>query len=207
MADNIEDLGTSPIIFNEKANFKKKPVKKFTNKSKVLQFTGTILTPLEIADTVPLTMDKQYLCESPKYKRILQFWLDRKAMVNGFWFYSEYNTFRLYAPITLGSNILQIEKDGFSGIYEGYERLYFLLSNGDIITRKINSVTDNAGDYTDLTVETSFDRNIALDEVRLFGRIFYGRFNVETIDVKNFSPCVKEFNLSFYELTKEYPSP
>jgi hypothetical protein len=69
--------------------------------------------------------------------------------------------------------------------------------------RHVTGVTVVA-DTEVLTVETAFDRDIATEDVKVFGRFLLGRFDGDELAMHHVSSTVTECSMRFVELTNEY---
>jgi len=131
---------------------------------------------------------------------ILDFFFRHMGRLKKFWLPVQSQYFKLATNIGNGATVFTLDDDTFQYVYRGYERLYMLLSSGDMITRKISS-SHGSGEYS---VATAFDRAINKNNVVLFGKLALVRFDQDEIEMQHDTPEVSTCELSFKELPKEY---
>lgn len=97
-----------------------------------------------------------------------------------------------YTTLTLGGTT-------FSLVYQGHERIFMLLTTGDLITRQISSCNGTAA-----TIVSPWDRAIAPHYVAMFGKLILCRFDQDELEMQYDTTEVSHCKLAFKELAKEY---
>jgi hypothetical protein len=109
--------------------------------------------------------------------------------------------------IVIGSDIFNIKQCGFRGIFREYERLFIILNDGSLFTRKILAVSD-AGDYEAIQIDTTagglFERNLFANDIAIAGILALCRFDQDELAVEHDTAFVSSCQLTFKELAQEY---
>lgn len=127
-----------------------------------------------------------------------------KGRWSRFWMPIWNSYFTLASNITAGATTCQVNNILFHEVYRGYERLFIELANGDIVSRKITAAVEVSKTVERLTVETAFDRNIAVSDIACFGKLILCRFDNDIVSISYKTSEVSTYTLSFVELVKEY---
>jgi hypothetical protein len=143
---------------------------------------------------------------------LLTFFCEHKGRANRFWLPIPENYYQLSAPVKTGDFVLSIPNetkivDGVetdvipfdSTLMNGYERMFMLLNDGSWISRSIYGI---AGE--EMAVLPAMDRDIALSEIKLFGKLILCRFAQDYIEFNHTARDISECTLTFREIAKEY---
>lgn len=137
-------------------------------------------------------------------KELLDFFETQLGRCGKFWVPTWLNQFTLNANIGSADTIITVANHNFSNVYQGYERLFIYLSNGDIIVRKIAACVES-GDNEILSISSAIGRDITASEILCFGLFILARFDNDKIDLEYVTSTYSKTTLQFYELIREYP--
>jgi hypothetical protein len=203
MSNSILDLVSSgtTTIFQLLPNWESSPEMEIPFGREVIQYdeAATVFRFLTSDLGWKVSADFFNVSKSVEFS-LLDFFLQHKGKLNKFWLPVQFNYFKLKYNIAINSTSLFFNDDSFQFVYQGYERLFMLLKSGDMITRKI-SENLGGGEYS---VESAFDRAIAVSDVVLFGKIILCRFDQDELSLQYDTTDLSSCSLSFQELAKEY---
>lgn len=203
MADNL--LGISPIndIFRVKPTWSK-ITDNFDYTVEIFKLVGTVQEIHKWSDYVSHKLKMDFVSlDKIEEKTLYDFYIGKKGKLNKFWTLSFKSDFILTADSA--ANVLIVENNDFDKVFKGYERIFILMKDGDLITRKILSVTDGPTENElQITVETNFDRIITSTNYRYIGFLFLCRFDTDELNLKYINNSVTDVQLSFMELVNEY---
>lgn len=207
MADDIQNLDSSPIL-RIPVNYQGDISGEMQYFRDVLQFMGTTQKLIYYSDSkYPRSYQIEFLFEKQEKYEFLEFWNNLKGEFSKFWYISEERSFELVSNIESSDTSFLAKSNNFEEVFKGNERVCFRFRNGDLLTRKIESITcDKINDECLLETGVSFDRNINLEDI--FG-IFYilpVRFEEEVCKIVNESKEVSTLQMRIKELLGEYPS-
>ena len=135
----------------------------------------------------------------------LNFMNDHSGRLNRFWVKHPQMSFTQKGDYGTGAVKINVERNQFDWIYQGYERLYIEMPNGDIITRKIDSVVENVGaDRLELSFTPALDRNILTSQKAKIGRLLLMRMDHDQFSYKILTDEISEITTRFVELLYEY---
>jgi len=166
-------------------------------------------------DIVEDTADKQLtvlmnlvLTTKQEKYNFLQFMDDHKGQLKKFWLYANVNEFNLKEAIAASASTMLVEDTEYHSYYKVGDRIYFYLKTGDVIVRKVQSVTyDAIGEDITITFTTQMPAyEIGLNDVYEIGRVLCCRFDHDSFEVPNKNTTVATTKVRFLELPKEYPS-
>ena len=200
MSDSIEDL--SPVnndIFSFPTDWTVKPKQKRDVAISASVEPGTVHYIHFFRDPVD-TITIQITDLHTKLYPFLIYFADKVGRLKTFWL-PDYSTRFLISQIDPSRFFIDIVKQ--ADIYlHGKERIYIVLKNGDVITRKINSY-EQMSDATRFFFSTQlpiFDQS----DVDIFTLIFYVRFDMDAVDIEYLSGAAARTTVSFVELLMEY---
>lgn len=207
MADDIETLGTYQIwpFLPDYGRGIEKSIDPLFNS---IEYPGTITTVEENATRKPIVVANRIQFHTMEDLYIfLDFFVDHKGRNYKFWYFLRTNDFTVIEDISTSDTNVIVRLNGYADIHVDTDRIYFLLSNGDIITRRVTLATDDISeDDCTLQITPSMDRDIATSEILFCGRVLMVRFDLDKIQTKHESDSVGVVNLRFRELPKEYPA-
>lgn len=200
MSNSLLDLGTDPV-FTAVPNWQTSPSAGFDTGREVIQYNQAFASIRSLALNNFRTIQYSYFnrTKAEEYY-LLNFFYTQRGRLKRFWLPVNYQEFSISSAITSGDNHFHITDNNFSLVLKGYERLYIVLKNGDQISRKIVSATGT----TQININGTFDRNIALADIRFAGLILLVRFDQDEIELKHTTDNLSECSIAFKELPNEY---
>ena len=206
MADSYTGLGTITAKWLREPHWANTPKVEFPMARQVISFPGTITAIEQESPSVPLIREFTFLSFSKAEEyELLSFFCEKQGRLKKFWIPSWVSAFTLKSAITIASNQVKVNHVNFQKVYSGYERIRLLLSNGDTIVRKIINVVETDKTEEVLTVDTVFDRSIAIGSVVLFDLFLLCRSDIDSFQLEYVSAGVSECSVRVAELIREYP--
>lgn len=206
MSDNLLDLGTTPVWRLDKTymNWREQPKWNFDLARDMVAFDGTATQLVMLLDEQPQEIEfLATLRNKSEEKQFLADFVTRKGQHERFWFTLPSNRFTLNGSHSQGVTTLVMKRNDWQ--YQGYERIYILMSNGDLITRKITNVSvDEQAGIMNLTLSTATDRVIEPTNVLLISFMILCRLAIDVAEIKHISMAISETNVKMLELTGEY---
>lgn len=205
MADSYLDIDiANEYIFPLSINWLRQPTNAFVITRYLQTFPGTSQQINTLNEQTPITFEGTFSIynKSDEYD-LVSFIHERIGRVGRFWIPYPKQLFRLYEKASVGATSLSCVLNGADLSYQGYERVYILMKTGDIITRKVDSVT-NDGIKISLNLHQPIDRDIELDNYIQIGRFLLARFDSDKFDLEIETNNVFEYASRFVELVKEY---
>lgn len=203
MADDLKDLGTT-TLFRASINWREMPKYDYSFSRRVLGFDGTTQQVIQLAPEKPQQLDfKAGFFSKQDEKDFLTKFVSFKGRLARFWLLLPFNMFQLVGSAGIGSTTLTVERNNFE--YQGFERFYILLTNGDLITRKITSTSVNETLGTlDLNFSDGTDRILNPSSIVLFSLCLLVRFDMDSLNLEHRTAYVSEADVKVIELVKEY---
>ena len=205
MANDLIDLGTADL-FTLNPNWATIPKTTPQALRRLIGFQGTADTLQSLGNVPALTFDEFFtIYNKTDMKYFLDFINDHKGRWGRFWVRHPKTFFNLKSTAGIGSVIIYVERNEFDWIYQGYERFYFQLANGDIITRQITSVVeDDLNDRIELHFTGGLDRNIYTTTPHIMGRLLLVRFDNDEFSLSIKNQLIAEVSIRVVELIQEY---
>lgn len=202
MADSLLDLGATSDIFTQKPDYADGISSGLDFGRDVLQFNAGLITTRNRTHDLAMNLvyNFQNLSKETEYY-LVNFFCTQRGQNKRFWLPVWEQSFKLAAAISVLSYTFQMTDNHFNDVARFYERIFIYTKTGDLITRKLLSCVGNV-----FTVETAFDRDLAVDDVLYFGRLVMARFGQDELDVKHVTNTISSAEASFIELPKEYES-
>jgi hypothetical protein len=159
-----------------------------------------------ISDDAPFLFEAQFLFNSKADEfDMLDFFYSRYGKHGRFWIEHPAHLFTLESTAILGAAAIYCESNKADLMWQGYERIYVVMTNGDIWTRKVGSIDYEAGnDRIKLNLVTPLDRELTSANHQLFGRFLLVRFESDVLNVDHYSSGTCKVTVKFRELVKEY---
>lgn len=202
MVDDLQDLGAEER-FIISPNWRDNNAVELLLNREIVAFSTTITDIFNYSELNQNKITLKFTNETKEQEHdIIDFFHDKIGRLKRFWLQGHKEEFVLSRDITVTDTIIYIEDNGFDFVYQGHERIYLALTNRDLITRKITNVSKSGTELL-LTV-SAMDRNIAKEDVGIFGRIFLVRFNKDVLEIIHLTNVVSECVLEFVEVLKEY---
>lgn len=207
MADSlpVADLGSFPV-FPLSPNWSSDPSSQIAFARDVIREPGTSHALVSITDDAPISFEAAFTIFTPaEYLSLMTFWVARRGRVNRFWVKHPYRSFKLKEDAGSGDGIIHCYPNSFELQYQGYERLYVVMDDGDTVAREITAATyDSGNDRLSLSLNTVLDRDLTTTNHIIIGRYLLARFDADDLDLELVTDCVSNFSLSFAELVREY---
>lgn len=204
MADDLQGLGTTPefrdLLFSLQ-NWRERPKMNVKTNVRLFGFEGTVKQVINQSDDQPHDLDFLVTLENlEQIFQFLTFFHSRRARLERFWFPLPYGIFSLVGQQLSGNTVLKVNSPTF--FYRGFERIYILLSNGDLITREVTAVNEVAGELF-FTV-AALDRTIEESDVELCSLLLLCRFDNNDVKLKYKPYTAADTNIKLKELITEY---
>ena len=205
MADDLQDLGTTPEfrqLFSEYQDWKETPRLNVKTNTNLFGFEGTAQQLLNHSPEQPHAL--QFLVTLENLQQIfdfLTFFVARKGRLEKFWFPLPYNVFTAVGQQVISATKLLVNSPSFD--YKGFERVYLLLENGDLITRHVTAVSDAGGGNLFFDV-SALDRTIEESDVVLSSLLLLVRFDQDDVELLQKQLYCSSFSVRLLELINEY---
>ena len=205
MADSLEDLGTASM-FPMELNWATIPSSTIEYVRRIAEYRGTVQNLEQVLADAPIPFEARFTpFDKEEEYELLDFFNDRRGMNQRFWIKHPRAHFTLKTTATTGSSALTCEPNRAHIQYQGYERIYIAMDDGDVLTRQVTSVVYNAGtDDQTVTINTVLDRDVTTINQNRIGRLLLVRFDSDTLTQRITNDRVCEIALKFYELVSEY---
>lgn len=205
MADDILDLG-SYDTFPFNANWAKQAKTTIPLIRYYQQYRATSADIEQVIADVPMSVEMGFTLDSKQDEdTYLDFIHGKRGKVGKFWVKHPKSFFELKSFAGVGSTALVTYPNQFNLQYQGYERFYIIVTNGDMITRKITSVTYNVvTDDVTLQFANPTDRDLSPTDIVTWGRMLLVRFDDDTFEIEGETDYISEISLRFTELVQEY---
>lgn len=205
MADSLNDIG-SFSLFPLGLNWAKRPTVDLALARILLKHIGTSVSLETFTNDVPerITFGVTVTEKSDEYD-LIDFFASRKGQHGKFWMRGPSREFTLNEDALSGSSSILTYRNGAYTQYQGYERIYIEMNNGDILTRHIQSITDDdLNDRYSLNLATPIDRDLDVDGHIIIARLFLVRLTEDKLFLGFKTDVVSEVELTVKELVKEY---
>lgn len=205
MADNLVDTGSTPF-FPFGPNFKSSVSVSIQPAASLIEFPGTIGEVESDSDKRGVTLRGKYLLQDiSDIYQMIDFFTDKLGRRDRFWLYGPTDEFTIYANALQTLTQIEFYSNGYQDVYTTNDRFYIRMPDGDIITRKVNSVSYNdVSDTITVSFSTGLDRDVLLSNEVMFGRLYLVRHDVDTLSLRFHTNSVAELSLRFFELVREY---
>ncbi len=215
MSNSISDLVLTNECFLVKPDYASPVKPDFDMLRNVVQYAGTttFISSLDSLNSAlsPFVVDMAFtnLVKADEYD-IIDFFSKHRGRHMRFWCPSWVSNYFLANDIEAGAVQVDIVPIGMiEGFYlQGQNEWFFiLLKNGDIIIRRIANTggyTSNGIFYETFDLSTPIDRDIKISDVSIFGKLFLGRFDTDTLSMKHMTTSVSSCSLKVVELINEY---
>lgn len=206
MADSLLDVGVGEFYFPLSPNWVSLPKNQFLITRYLFEYRGTsALMQTQNVET-PFIFEARFDIENKNEEfQIQEFIHNVMGRTKRFWIRYPKNLMDLADDATIGSTQLNIVPDNTNLLFSGYERIYFLMNNDDLITRKVTeAIYDEANDKVNLTLETAIDREIGVDDYYEMGRYLLVRFDSDNFSFTLDTDHKLRFNQKFQELIRDY---
>lgn len=173
---------------------------------KVIQFRGTSHHIVPLTDDAPINLELKFtIFTTADYSSLMDHFVTARGRCNRFWVKHHLRTFELKTTASSGSSQLICYPNNFHLQYQGHERIYIEMSDGDILARHLTAANYNeSSDQLELSINTSLDRDVTTTNHVIIGRYLLVRFDSDNMRLEAVTDQVCELSLSFTELVREY---
>lgn len=205
MADSLSGIG-SLEIFPFEPDWSTPPASEIIMTRRLQSFPGTVHAIESIAADVPIAVRMGFsVLDRGELHDLTDFMVSRTGRLKRFWVRHPKSAFSLLQSASSGGTTLTAIPNKAARQYQGYERIYVLMNNGDLVVRHATDVAhDVVNEQTVITLDSPLDRDIGLNDYRVIGRLLLVRFDQDKFDFKMLTNAVGEITLKFHELVKEY---
>lgn len=204
MAHDLQDIDGSTKYWFREPNWKSSPKTNPVLSRILRQFSGTRMGLYARTENVPWRRTFGFMNKTKAEEfEMISFFEDRRAMVEGFWIPDWSSSFIVLEDI-LDSTSVTVRNDLFYQKHKGYERIAFIMPDGDVISRKIEDAERIDDDEEQLTLSSGPGTILLTDyaHVTLFRLV---RFEMDKLTVKYHTTGVSEAMFKLFELVTEYP--
>lgn len=205
MADSLNGMGSFDL-FPLDINWARQPKVDLELARILMKHIGTSVALETFTDDVPerLNIGVTISEKSDEYN-LIDFFANRKGRHGKFWIKGPSREFTLKENALSGSSAILVYRNGAYTQYQGYERIWIGMNNGDILTRHIQTITDDdLNDRYGLNLATPIDRDVDVDGHFIIARLFLVRLTEDKLFLKFETDSVSEVELTVRELVKEY---
>jgi len=206
MANSFSSLG-APVLFPFEPSWADPPEMSPVIMRRIITHRGTVQQVESTMGDVPVRLTLGFsLLSSADIFSMTEFFMARKGRSGRFWIMHPTEAFTLKSAASLHQNILICHDNLAARQFQGYERIYINMTDGDILIRKVTAVTsDQQTGSCELTLDAPLDRVINADNHTRIGRVYLVRFDQDDLAFNFATPdAANDIRLSFYELVKEY---
>ncbi len=205
MANSLEGLGTAEL-FPLDIDWETEPVLNLGLRRHKKMYPGTIPYLYSITDDVPETLKVTITVDNKDDEyTMLDFINSKRGKVHRFWFRSPFEEFSLKETSAGGTTSIYVYRNDANAQYQGFERVYIQMADGDILTRHIQSITnDDINDRYGINVAVPLDRDLEIGNHYIIGRLLLAAFKSDSITMEMITDMNHKFEIEIVEKTKEY---
>jgi len=207
MVDSLSGLAGYPL-YHIAIDVKESPKSALPASRQFLGETGTRREVVTHTTNLPFKWSTNFtqLARSEIYT-LLDFFNIVRGRRTPFWWIFEQKLFSAAANYIAIDTILAIEANLSALDYRGYERIFLLLQNGDLITRQVSAINQglNEEDPYSLVITEQLGRVVNKEDIALFGKLLFCRLDSDDIKLSYQTATIANASLDFIELVEEYP--
>jgi hypothetical protein len=206
MANSFSSLGAQ-VLFPFEPSWADQPEISPVIMRRIITHRGTVQQVESTMGDVPVRLTLGFsLLSADDIFSMTEFFMARKGRFGRFWIMHPTEAFTLKSAASLDQNSLICHDNLAARQFQGYERIYINMTDGDVLIRKVTAiVSDQVTGTCELTLDTPLDRVINADNHIRIGRVYLVRFDQDDLSFNYATPdAVGDIRLSFYELVKEY---
>ncbi len=205
VADSYEDLGTHPR-FPHAPNWSRAPGTSLTLPRRILEFRGSAQEIAALTPDVPLSFEAEFTCvDKAEEHAVVDFFNARKGRCEPFWVAHPRRHFTLKEAANAGALVLNVAPNSAELQFQGYERIFLEMANGDVVTRHVYEAAFNEVQArVELSLETALDRDVTPENHVAFGRYLLARFDDDVLKERVLTDGVSAIALRFVEVVGEY---
>jgi hypothetical protein len=173
---------------------------------RILGYRGTQEDIFQLTDDVPIAFQEKFtVYDKTDESAMLAFFHARRGRRDRFWVKHPSQNFELKSTASSGSSTMLCYPNNSHLQWQGYERIYILMADGDVLTRKVNSVTySESSNHVSLALNNALDRDITTTNQVLIGRLLLCRFDSDELRMNWKSTVTSDFTVKFHEVVGEY---
>lgn len=204
MADDLNGLGTAAVWRPDFLNWRQAPTWDFEFSRYDLSFVGTKHLIQLISTNLPYSFAFLVTVKNlSKQYAVIEKFYELQGRHKRFWFLNPQNLFTLATASGEGTASLIVKYTGFE--FGGYERIYLLMKDGDLLTHAITGVThDEENGVTTIALGTTLDRTISPGSYIFFSLLHLCRLDIDVLELDYKSMNVAEANVRAVEVIEEY---
>ncbi len=206
MSDSLLDIGSFPRFPLPVDWGRQSPGIRAILARKLMHFPGTADYLKTFTDDAPeiIRMGVTLHREDDWYE-LIDFFNTVKGRHGRFWLKSPTLEYTVKGTASSGSTLVSVYRNGAIDTFRGYERVWFDMADGDILTRHIADLTENeAEDRYILSLESPLDREVRPDNCLSINRYLLGRFERDGLGFDIATDKVQTISFNFIELVQEY---
>jgi len=205
MADSILNLTRTQDRLMIKPNWVQPIESTFDFYREIYGYSGTVTNIFNLSKNYSHQVTYTFTnLNSEDEFNLTHFFCLHRGRCRRFWVPLWYNAFKLNIAVSAGDNILTIINNNFYRVDRGYDRIFLLLKNGDLITRSVTLVLKGLNNTENILLDSPIDRDIGLTDYTFFGKFLLSRFMDDKMDLKYNSDTGSSCQLSIKELPFEY---
>lgn len=194
-----------PGLFPIEPDWSKLPARRMIYARHLMGYPGTIHEIGETTTRVPISLDMGVLMRKAEEFELLDFFCTHHGRHLRCWLKSPVRAFTLKQDMASGSTVLYVERNGAQDWYQGHERIYILMADGELLVRHVQGIIDDTdNDRLILSLDSPLGRDVTLGNHYIIGRYLLARFDMDRLDLSFITDGVSRAALKFLELTAEY---
>lgn len=203
MANDLKDLGSNTSLFDfvpdwvSSIDFNLDVIRHY------VRFPGGYPYMRQKSEFTPAQWSAEYvMTNKADENEFLLYLSERQGNVQRFWAVYPRTIFHMKSDWE--STDISCESNDFHFLHKGQERVFLVLNNGDLITRRVSSaVNDKISNTLTLVVANAPDAGtVTPADVAIFGRLYLARFNMVSFACKARTDSNSSFNLDFLEVNE-----
>lgn len=205
MTDSLENLGTAELM-TWAFNWQTPPSIEFLQSRTIRDFNFTAQEMVTETSNSPFKGQYSFLIYDRQTEyEFLEFFMNKRGRLSRFWIKSPEQAFNLKADVGNGSSIIYTYDNRADYIWQGYERIWIKLVNGDEITRSVNDATRNESqERIELSLDTVIAAGFTTEDIVMFGRVYLVRCDIDKFSFSYQSNLVSKINIRVQEVVEEY---
>lgn len=208
MSDYLNGLG-GYSLYRFEIDVKRSPQSALNASRQFLDDAGTKRGVATYTTNLPLIHSVSFTeLERGNIKNLIEFFNTVRGRLKSFWWIVQQNLFTPASDYLLNQTVLAVEQNLFGENFRGYERIFLLLSSGDLLTFKVAAVISGLlpADPIGLQISAPLDRNLDIDEILIFGKLIFCRLDEDELKVKFSTSEIAETEIKLRELVEGYPA-
>jgi len=206
MSNDIQSIGSLVNMWLREPNWAEDVTTTYKQSMSLMQYGGSVGSVWVENFESPMRLQYSFRNhDKSDEKEILDFFEGRLGRHGNFWIPTWITNFEVVDNIVASDTIIKIKNDEFNTAYQGYERIAFILTNGDIVVRQITKVEIISDAQENITVSSIINRSIPMTSIALCCLFVLGRYENDSFEFAYTTDSVSDVKVNFYELIREYP--